>query len=203
MLTNITLFSNSSPGGWGLNILKDNGDSIMLEELPEELRAPFNELLLFCLRHKTPAERAAANLLDQVNPTLNDDERMALFELYPEWNSLETYHEGEIVRHDGALFRLTKEDIEKPKRASGGSGRARSAAVPLAATEKKSPLQNPAAWARLGPEPEEIVWTQPGQFDDGYNEGDRVRMPDGRLLVSKINGNKYAPELMPEVWEAI
>ncbi len=195
MITSMTFFANASNGGWGLQFIKDSTDSVILDEVPAEIKSAFQEILKYCLSFKTENEAAAYELLKKLEPTLTDEDRLSYASLYPEWNSLERYESGALVRFDGELFRMTGEEPKVRARRSldGASNIA----------EKKNPKVRPGIWTKLGPPEPEINWEPQNDYSEGYKEGDRVRFPDGILRVSKINGNRYSPESMPEVWEEV
>lgn len=46
------------------------------------------------------------------------------------------------------------------------------------------------------------LWSQPTGAHDTYNEGDKVSY-DGTVYVSMVDGNAYAPGVVPGAWEVV
>lgn len=196
MITSFSIYKNQSSVGWALHWMRDNTETIEIEELPDELIEAAKTIIKYCCGYQTEAEAAASQALKLMEKDLNDEKRLELKGLHPTWNPYADYEPGEVVQYDGHLCRM-KQPAMGPMRAMAFS--APVVDVEGVIVEKITPDKDPQ-WELIGEEVIVLDWKPQGEYDPGYKEGDRVRFSDGIVRVSKINNNRYSPDVMPEVW---
>lgn len=113
----------------------------------------------------------AQSALDELLPTLTDEQAELVPQIYPEWAIGVSYKVGDRVRYDGKLYRCVQahdsiEDYEPPS--------------------------TPALWVRTAPEGEIPEWMQPTGAHDAYNTGDKVTH-NGKTWESTMDANVYEP----------
>ena len=197
MISSFSIYKNQSNVGWALHFMRENTETIDLEELPKELVGAAKTIIKYCCGYQTPAEAAAAQALKLMEKDLDDEKRLELKNMHPSWNPFEDYEPGEFVLYDGHLCRL-KQPVAGMMRTAAFS----TATVETEIVEKRAPDKDPQ-WELIGEEVVVLDWAPQGEFDLGYKEGDRVRFGDGVVRVSRINNNRYSPDVMPEVWEEV
>lgn len=199
MITSFSIYKNQSSVGWALHFMRDNTETIEIEELPSELIEAAKTIIKYCCGYQTAAEVAASHALELMSKDLDDKMRLELKEMHPNFNPYDTYSPGDVVKYDGHLCRL-KEPVVGMMRAAAFSAPVRSAEGTL--VESRTPDKDPR-WELIGEEIVVLDWAPQGEFDPGYKEGDRVRFSDGIVRISKINNNRYSPDVMPEVWQEV
>lgn len=189
----LTFFENGTRFGYGVHMLRDNQQNIVLDEIPEDIQDVLSKIIIYFGRYKTEAEKAQIEALKRME--LNDEDKLQLKAIYPEWNKYETYSEGDEVQYAGHIFRFKAD--EAPKMMS----------TRMKMTERTimskpvPPITAPKSWKIVGEELPVFNWIDKTPFEQGFMEGTRVRFPDGRILVSKINYNLYHPDDRPDTWE--
>lgn len=110
----------------------------------------------------------------------SDDQALQIAELYPAWHVDVNYRVGQIVRHEGSLYRCVTEHTSQADWNPDAS----------------ASLWSAISFAENGVE----NWIQPTGAHDAYNVGDHV-MHNGIEWVSLINGNTYEPsDAVPTLW---
>lgn len=125
--------------------------------------------------HEDPYQEA----IEQLAPTLDDEQASTVAWAYPEWAADGSYAAGDRVRHDGELYRcLQAHDAQ----------------------ESWSPDVAASLWARVlsGQGDEVPEWVQPDSTNP-YMAGDHV-MHEGIEYVSTVDNNVWAPDVYG--WEA-
>lgn len=122
-------------------------------------------------------ERVAQLVVPLDDPELDLD---TIADVFPSWTAGVTVAAGDVVRHDGALWRVvqghtTQADWPPP-------------AVPALFTRVRD--TTPAQ-----PSP----WVQPTGAHDAYQQGDRVTH-NGQVWESTVNANVWAP---PTFWTVV
>ena len=113
----------------------------------------------------------AQSALDELLPTLTDEQAELVPQIYPEWAVGKSYAVGDRVRYDGKLYRCVQAHD---------------------AIEGYEPPSVPALWVRTAPEGEIPEWVQPTGAHDAYDKGDKVRH-NGKAWESVYDGKN--------VWE--
>ncbi|MDO5016532.1 MAG: hypothetical protein Q4E09_05955 [Eubacteriales bacterium] len=196
MITSVTIFKNQSSLGWGLHFMREDTETIDIEELPVELAEVARVLIKYCCGYQTPAETAATQALELLADELTDEKRLELKDMHPTWNPYADYKPGDIVKYKDHLCRFNR-----PVRAL--AVRAEIGAASSGTIIPNKPPDKDSYWDLIGEQVEILDWTPQGEYDEGYKEGDRVRFDDGVVRISKINNNRYRPDIMPEVWAEV
>ena len=123
----------------------------------------------------------AQSALDELLPTLTDEQAELVPQIYPEWAVGVSYKVGDRVRYDGKLYRCVQAHDSQ---------------------EGWEPPSVPALWVRTAPEGEIPEWVQPTGAQDAYNKGDRVRY-EGKVYESTIDGNVWSPTDYPQGWTEV
>lgn len=110
----------------------------------------------------------------------SDDQALQIAELYPAWHVGVNYRVGQIVRHEGSLYRCVTEHASQSDWTPDAS----------------ASLWSGISFADNGVE----NWVQPTGAHDAYNVGDHVMHNDVEW-VSLINGNTWEPsDAVPTLW---
>lgn len=117
-------------------------------------------------------------------PSMTDEQALAVSDFFPEYAAGVDYEQGDVLRHDGRLFRVAQSHTSQEQWVPGETG-----------TES---LYTEIEVAGDGVD----VWQQPTGAHDAYGVGDRVHYPDedGPVYVSAIDGNTWSPEEYPQGW---
>lgn len=123
-------------------------------------------------------------LIEKAAASLADEDALSAVELFPAWQTNQTYTVDERVRHDGKLYRVVQ---------------------PHTSQSDWPPDATPALYVEVAPPGTIPVWRQPAGAQDAYNTGDRVHYPDENSPVyeSTIDGNVWSPEAYPAGWRAV
>lgn len=113
----------------------------------------------------------AQSALDELLPTLTDEQAELVPSVFPEWAVSKSYAVGNRVRYEGKLYRCVQ--VHE-------------------AIEGYEPPNTPALWVRTAPEGEIPEWVQPTGAHDAYNTGDKVTH-NGKTWVSTMDANVYEP----------
>ena len=113
----------------------------------------------------------AQSALDELLPTLTDEQAELVPSVFPEWAVGKSYAVGDRVRYDGKLYRCVQAHE---------------------AIEGYEPPNTPALWVRTAPEGEIPEWVQPTGAQDAYNTGDKVTH-GGKTWESTMDANVYEP----------
>lgn len=113
----------------------------------------------------------AQSALDELLPTLTDEQAELVPQAFSEWAVDVAYAEGDRVRYDGKLYRCVQAHE---------------------AIEGYEPPNTPALWVRTASEGEIPEWVQPTGAHDAYNEGDKVTH-NGKTWESLIDANVWEP----------
>lgn len=110
----------------------------------------------------------------------SDDQALQIAELYPAWHVDVNYRVGQIVRHEGSLYRCAQAHASQSEWTPDAS----------------ASLWSAISFAENGVE----NWVQPTGAHDAYNVGDHVMHNDVEW-VSLINGNTWEPsDAVPTLW---
>lgn len=135
---------------------------------------------------RAQVERAATLFIRESAATMTDAQAVEFDELYEEWSDLigKTVTKGQIIRHDGELYRIAQDHTAQSQWAPSQAG-----------TES---LYTHITKGGDGVD----VWQQPTGAHDAYNKGDRVHYPDenGPIYTSTIDGNTWSPDVYPQGW---
>ncbi len=118
---------------------------------------------------------------------LSDEAMADLINIYDEWTVGADLAVGDIVRHEGKLYRVVQAHTTQAD---------------------WTPPATPALFTPTTPaqtnEGEEIVpeWVQPTGAHDAYKIGDKVTF-EGQVYKSLIDANTYSPTAHPQGWEVI
>lgn len=113
----------------------------------------------------------AQSALDDILPTLTDEQAELIPQVFPEWAIGVGYKVGDRVRYDGKLYRCVQAHE---------------------AIEGYEPPSVPALWVRTAPEGEIPEWVQPTGAQDAYNKGDKVTH-NGKTWESNCDANVWEP----------
>lgn len=129
----------------------------------------------------------AAFALEQLAPEMADEDLALIPSLVPEWEVGVSYAAKQIVRHDGALYRIAQAHESQAQWVPGAPG-----------TES---LYTAIEVAGDGID----VWKQPTGAHDAYRKGDRVHYPGegGPVYESLIDANTWSPEAYPAGWSKV
>ena len=149
----------------------------------EEERAAAEEA-----ERRAQLEAAVPMLVRAAAPSMADAQLLTIPLLFDEWRAGRDYQAGEVLRHDGVMYRVAQAHTSQSQWEPGAAG-----------TE---PLYTPAP---IDPETGYDVWQRPTGAHDAYGKGDRVLWPDasGSVYESVIDGNVWAPDEYPEGWEVV
>ena len=113
----------------------------------------------------------AQSALDEILPTLTDEQAELIPQVFPEWATDKSYAVGDRVRDDGKLYRCVQAHTSQ---------------------EGWEPHATPALWVRTAPEGEIPDWIQPTGAQDAYNTGDKVKHAS-KVWVSLVDANVWEP----------
>ena len=113
----------------------------------------------------------AQSALDEILPTLTDEQAELIPQVFPEWATDKSYAVGDRVRDDGKLYRCVQAHTSQ---------------------EGWEPHATPALWVRTAPEGEIPDWIQPTGAQDAYNTGDKVKHIS-KVWVSLVDANVWEP----------
>ena len=113
----------------------------------------------------------AQSALDEILPTLTDEQAELIPQVFPEWVADKSYAVGDRVRDDGKLYRCVQAHTSQ---------------------EGWEPHSTPALWVRTAPEGEIPDWIQPTGAQDAYNTGDKVKHVS-KVWVSLVDANVWEP----------
>lgn len=113
----------------------------------------------------------AQSALDELLPTLTDEQAELVPSVFPEWAIGKSYAVGDRVRYDGKLYRCVQAHDSQ---------------------EGWEPPNTPALWVRTAPEGEIPEWVQPTGAQDAYNTGDKVTH-NGKTWESLVDANVWEP----------
>ena len=118
--------------------------------------------------YKDEAQQAIEELL----PTLTDEQAETVTKFYPEWAAGVNYAFGDRRKYDGKLYRCVQAHTSE---------------------EGFEPPKVPALWTRTGADPEVIEeWVQPTGSQDAYHMGDKVTH-NGKTWISTADPNTWEP----------
>lgn len=117
-----------------------------------------------------------------------DEQKEALLEGKRVWAVGEVYNGGEIIQHKGVLYEVIKYHLSQANGEPGTIGGA--SLYKLTLNLKLNEV--------------EVIsdFVKPTGAHDAYAKGDKVRF-EGKIYVSKVDGNAYSPTEAPENWELI
>lgn len=123
-------------------------------------------------------------VIEKAAASLADEDALSAVELFPSWQTNQTYTVDERVRHDGTMYRVVQAHTSQPD---------------------WTPDATPALFAEVAPPGVIPVWRQPTGAQDAYQTGDKVYYPDanGAVYESTIDGNVWSPEAYPAGWRAV
>lgn len=128
----------------------------------------------------TRTQRTNAILLKAAAPNITDDDALDNTDLWPEWVAGNTYASGEIVQHQGGLYRCIQAHTSQAD---------------------WPPDQTPALWRGISdPADEWPDWVQPTGGHDAYQKGDKVTY-GGKHWISTADSNVWAPGVYG--WEVV
>jgi hypothetical protein len=138
------------------------------------------------LRAKIDAAQAVARRQARAEielEAIEGDDIDAVAPLFPAWTAGVAVAVGDLVRHDGILYKCVQSHTTQADWA---------------------PPVVPALWtpARQTSGPVVDEWVQPTGAHDAYNIGDRVLF-NGSVYESTINGNVWSPTGYPQGWRLI
>ena len=113
----------------------------------------------------------AQSALDEILPTLTDEQAELIPQVFPEWVADKSYAVGDRVRDDGKLYRCVQAHTSQ---------------------EGWEPHSTPSLWVRTAPEGEIPDWIQPTGAQDAYNTGDKVKHVS-KVWVSLVDANVWEP----------
>ena len=121
-------------------------------------------------------------------PSMTDAQLLSIPLLFEPWEAGRDYAAGEVLRHDGVLYRVAQAHTSQSQWVPGATG-----------TE--------SLYTRITVDPETgyDVWQQPTGAHDAYDTGDRVLYPDaeGKVYESTIDGNVWSPDAYPQGWREV
>jgi hypothetical protein len=117
-----------------------------------------------------------------------DEQKEALLEGKRVWVVGEVYNGGEIIQHKGVLYEVIKYHLSQANGEPGTIGGA--SLYKLTLNLKLNEV--------------EVIsdFVKPTGAHDAYAKGDKVRF-EGKIYVSKVDGNAYSPTEAPENRELI
>ena len=114
---------------------------------------------------------------------LDDATIVAVTALFDPWATDSAYSVGDIVAHDGVLYRCVQAHSSQ---------------------DGWTPDKVPALWTpvreKAGAAPDE--WVQPAGASDAYSKGDRVTF-QGQVWESTIDTNVWSPSAYPAGWKRV
>lgn len=113
----------------------------------------------------------AQSALDDILPTLTDEQADIIPQVFPVWALDVHYTVGQRCRYNDILYRCVQEHTS---------------------LEGYEPPNVPALWTRNGASGEIEEWIQPTGAHDAYNTGDKVTH-NGKTWVSTMDANTYEP----------
>lgn len=133
-------------------------------------------------------EAAVPMLVRAAAPSMADAQLLTIPLLFDEWGAGRDYQAGEVLRHDGEMYRVAQAHTSQSQWEPGAAG-----------------TESLYTRATIDPETGYDVWQRPTGAHDAYGKGDRVLWPDasGKVYESTIDGNAWSPEEYPEGWEVV
>ena len=136
------------------------------------------------LRARIDAATVVAQVtVDDRLADLSDDTLAAVTAVYPKWQSGTAVTVGQVVQHDGVLYRAVQAHTSQAD---------------------WTPDKTPALWTPVretkGAAPDPFV--QPTGAADAYSKGDRVTF-EGAVWESVIDANVWSPSAYPAGWKAV
>lgn len=133
--------------------------------------------------------RAAVPMLARaMSASMTDAQLLTIPLLFEEWAEGTGYESGEVVRHDGELYRVAQGHTSQSQWEPGATG-----------------TESLYTHITVDPETGYDVWQRPTGAHDAYDTGDRVLYPDegGKVYESTIDGNTWSPDEYPQGWEEV
>lgn len=133
--------------------------------------------------------RAAVPMLARaMAPSMTDAQLLTIPLLFDEWADGAAYESGEVLRHDGELYRVAQAHTSQAQWVPGEAG-----------------TESLYTHITVDPETGYDVWQRPTGAHDAYDTGDRVLYPDegGRVYESTIDGNTWSPDEYPQGWKEV
>ena len=125
--------------------------------------------------HRIEKARQLRALIDKTLGQLEDNEALEVAEFFSPWNPKgRKYAANDRVRHNGELYRCTKEHDSK---------------------DAQNPQETSQYWVKVTgstQRPNYNRWEKDRADKNGYSVGDRIRYK-GRIWECKANGVKHAP----------
>ena len=167
------------------------GDFQIEDMAKKELAKEFNpNAELETIRKELDEQKDLANKVFNtiVLNDATDEQKEALLEGKRVWVVGEVYNGGEIIQHKGVLYEVIKYHLSQANGEPGTIGGA--SLYKLTLNLKLNEV--------------EVIsdFVKPTGAHDAYAKGDKVRF-EGKIYVSKVDGNAYSPTEAPENWELI
>jgi chitodextrinase len=125
--------------------------------------------------------------IDQLLPTLDDDQAETVINFFHEWETDKAYVIGDRVRYQNVLYRCIQAHTSQ---------------------DDWTPDVSASLWVRTSPASEDDdpttvpEWVQPAGAQDAYNTGDRVIF-NGVVYESTVDGNVWSPADYPAGWVVV
>lgn len=125
--------------------------------------------------------------IDQLLPTLDDDQAETVINFFHEWETGKAYVVGDRVRYQNVLYRCIQAHTSQ---------------------SDWTPDVSASLWVRTSPASEDDdpttipEWVQPAGAQDAYNTGDRVIF-NGVVYESTVDGNVWSPTDYPAGWVVV
>lgn len=173
-------------GIWHVTAIRDDNTQVDVPITPE-LAGLMDTISAIVERVKTHQEQQAVDIFRAAEKHLDDQQAAEFYDLIPVWTEGESVEVGQLRKVDGKVYRANEAHIarQEPAASTGTTGK------------------GPAKWIALAigksAGMDIIDWYEPDATRN-YTRGDLVRMEDGSIWESLIQGNDMSPIYFPGGW---
>lgn len=176
----------SDRGIWHVTAIRDDNTQVDVPITPE-LAGLMDSINAIVEGVKTQQEQQAVAIFRAAEKHLDDQQAAEFYDLIPVWAEGESVEVGQLRKADGKVYRANEAHITRQEPAAS-TGTAR---------------KGTAKWTALAigkPAGIDIIdWYEPDATRN-YTRGDLVRMEDGTIWESLIQGNDMSPIYFPGGW---
>lgn len=168
-------------GIWHVTAIRDDNAQVDVPITPE-LAGLMDSISAIVERVKTHQEQQAVAVFRAAEKHLDDQQAAEFFDLIPDWAEGESIEVGQLRKVDGKVYRAKEAHVTRQE-PSASKGTAKWTALVIGKT----------AGLNI------IDWYEPDATHN-YMLGELVRMEDGTIWESLIQGNDMSPVTFPGGW---
>lgn len=173
-------------GIWHVTAIRDDNTQVDVPITPE-LAGLMDTISAIVERVKTHQEQQAVDIFRAAEKHLDDQQAAEFYDLIPVWTEGESVEVGQLRKVDGKVYRANEAHIarQEPAASTGTTGKGAAKWIALAIGKSAGM--------------DIIDWYEPDATRN-YTRGDLVRMEDGSIWESLIQGNDMSPIYFPGGW---